>query len=66
MHSSPLTHASLLDDRPNLNLQKLAAVVFNSTIYTSTNSGATWTERAAELGIRWWYSIAGSADGTVR
>jgi hypothetical protein len=41
---------------------KLAAVGY-SGIYTSTNSGATWTQQtnAPNLG---WYSIASSADGT--
>jgi len=62
----PLTHASLLDDRQNLNLQKLAAVDLLGSIYTSTNSGATWTARATEFLTPLWFSIAGSDDGTVR
>jgi len=70
MHSSPLTHASLLDDRPNLNPQKLVAVVVfgpdgPGEIWTSTNSGETWTERATDLAEEW-TSVASSSDGTVR
>ena len=42
---------------------KLAAVVSGGSIYTSTNSGATWTEQTA-AGSRYWYSITASADGT--
>ena len=45
---------------------KLAAVVYNGAskyIYTSTNSGASWTEQTA-AGSRTWYSITSSSDGT--
>ncbi|TFJ80363.1 hypothetical protein NSK_008271 [Nannochloropsis salina CCMP1776] len=43
--------------------RKLAAVVDGGYIYTSTNSGATWTEQTA-AGSRSWSSIASSSDGT--
>lgn len=49
---------------------KMAAVVFagGAGIYTSSNSGTTWTERTTGLGTgSWpgfWASIAMSADGT--
>ena len=33
-------------------------------IYTSTDSGATWTARAGSLGSLPWSSVASSADGT--
>ena len=42
---------------------KLAAVVSGGFIYTSSDSGATWTERTA-AGSRNWSSIASSSDGT--
>ena len=35
----------------------------NGSIYTSTDSGATWTARTI-AGARAWYAIASSADGT--
>jgi hypothetical protein len=43
--------------------QKLAAV--GGTIYTSTDSGATWTAQT-NAGSRTWVSIASSSDGAVR
>jgi hypothetical protein len=43
---------------------KLAGCVYSGQIYTSTDSGATWTARAAGLGNQWWFSVASSADGT--
>jgi hypothetical protein len=47
--------------------QKLAAVVYGGAIWTSVDSGATWTERAVGGSTpRYWYSIASSSDGTVR
>jgi hypothetical protein len=42
---------------------KLAAGVISGSIYTSTDSGTTWTEQTA-AGSRYWYSITSSADGT--
>jgi len=42
---------------------KLVAVVWGGSIYTSTDSGATWTEQTA-AGSRSWNSIASSADGS--
>ena len=42
---------------------KLAAVVNGGYIYTSTDSGVTWTERQG-AGSRQWWSIASSSDGT--
>ena len=41
---------------------KLAAVNVDGTIYTSTNSGATWTPTSAPA--QPWFSIASSSDGT--
>jgi hypothetical protein len=41
---------------------KLAAVAMNGGIYTSTNSGITWTQTSATNAP--WTSIASSADGT--
>jgi photosystem II stability/assembly factor-like uncharacterized protein len=41
----------------------LAAVVANGYIYTSTDSGVTWTEQTS-AGSKNWKSIASSADGT--
>jgi photosystem II stability/assembly factor-like uncharacterized protein len=37
------------------------AGAYNAQIYTSTDSGATWTARDSS---RSWYSVASSADGT--
>ena len=42
---------------------KLAAVVSGGSVYTSSDSGATWTEQTA-AGSRYWQSIASSSDGT--
>ena len=42
---------------------KLAAVVYGGYIYTSTDSGASWTERTAS-GSRGWYGMSSSSDGT--
>jgi photosystem II stability/assembly factor-like uncharacterized protein len=42
---------------------KLAAVDSRGYIYTSTDSGATWTEQTSS-GQRSWYSITSSSDGT--
>jgi hypothetical protein len=42
---------------------RLAAAVNNGYIYTSTNSGATWTQQSGS-GSRYWSSLASSADGT--
>ena len=42
---------------------KLAAVVYNGYIYTSTDSGATWAT-STSAGSKYWYSITSSADGT--
>jgi photosystem II stability/assembly factor-like uncharacterized protein len=42
---------------------KLAAVVNNGYIYTSPDSGATWTEQTG-ASSRLWISIACSTDGT--
>ncbi|TFJ81147.1 hypothetical protein NSK_007493 [Nannochloropsis salina CCMP1776] len=41
---------------------KLAAVVYNGSIWTSTDAGVSWTERDT-AGTRNWYSIASSSDG---
>ena len=42
---------------------KLAAVVYNGYIYTSSDSGVSWTQ-ATTAGTRTWKSIASSYDGT--
>jgi hypothetical protein len=46
---------------------KLAAVVnnaINGNIWTSTDSGATWTEDTSVGSTKNWYSITSSSDGT--
>jgi hypothetical protein len=43
---------------------KLVATINFGQIYTSTNSGATWTPQAGSLGSLYWSSVASSADGT--
>jgi hypothetical protein len=43
---------------------KLAAVVYPGYIYTSTDSGATWTTNSNSSGSRNWLSITSSSDGT--
>jgi len=40
----------------------LVAVAYFGTIYTSTNSGATWTQTGASSNS--WSSVSSSADGT--
>jgi len=40
---------------------KLVAVVFGGQIYTSTDSGTTWTPRDS---VRNWHSVTSSADGS--
>ena len=58
-----LTHA---DGCPPSHVsQKLAATSWGNYIYTSTNSGATWTIQI-DAGFGSWGSIASSSDGTVR
>ncbi len=54
-------------DRPMPTLQKLAAAAVGggNFMYTSTDSGETWTERLFDT-IHQWRSIASSSDGTVR
>jgi hypothetical protein len=42
---------------------KLAAVVYNGHIHTSTDAGVTWVSRMTDLN-RDWYYIASSADGS--
>ena len=42
---------------------KLAATAKNGAVFTSSNSGATWTPQAGS-GNRAWTSITSSADGT--
>ncbi|QWR77393.1 hypothetical protein [Candidatus Magnetomonas plexicatena] len=41
---------------------KLAAGIFSGYIYTSADSGVTWTAQAS-AGSRFWYGIASSSDG---
>ncbi len=54
-----------ITDPTQSNLQKLAAVGEDEYIYTSANSGVTWTEQT-QPGLQNWRSIASSSDGTVR
>lgn len=42
---------------------KLAAAAQSGYIYTSSDSGVTWTERT-DAGLRTWVSMTSSADGT--
>ena len=42
---------------------KLAAVVYNGNIWTSTDSGATWTENTSVGSTKGWVSITSSSDG---
>jgi hypothetical protein len=42
---------------------KLAAILYNGNVWTSSDSGITWTERPAS-GARYWSDIASSSDGT--
>jgi len=42
---------------------KLAAILYNGSVWTSSDAGLTWTERAAS-GARLWSDIASSSDGT--
>src|SRR5271165_1367137 len=41
---------------------RLAAVIYQGAIYTSSNSGASWNSSSAPA--QPWVSIAGSADGS--
>lgn len=41
---------------------KLAAVVANGRIYTSSDSGETWAARESD---RYWIDVASSADGSI-
>ena len=41
----------------------IAAEYYAGHIYTSTDSGITWTERAS-AGVRNWHKVSSSADGT--
>ena len=50
---------------PIIRIQKLAAVVDGGYMYTSTDSGVTWTQQT-NSSARYWTSIASSSDGTVR
>merc|ERR1711966_316455 len=43
---------------------KLAAVVNYGNIWTSTDSGATWTEITSTGDAKYWYAITSSGDGT--
>ena len=44
---------------------KLAAVVYGGDIWTSTDSGVTWANKTASLGVQNWSSITSSSDGSV-
>ena len=44
------------------NGNKLVAVDYNGQIYTSIDSGLTWTAQAS--GNQYWYSVVSSADGS--
>jgi hypothetical protein len=41
---------------------RLAAALMGGAVYTSNDSGVTWTARAS--GARFWHAVASSADGT--
>jgi hypothetical protein len=43
---------------------KLAATVFGGNIWTSTDSGATWTEDTSVGSTKDWHLITSSSDGT--
>ncbi|MGO8839119.1 MAG: WD40/YVTN/BNR-like repeat-containing protein [Limisphaerales bacterium] len=43
---------------------RLAAAINSGYIYTSTNSGTTWTNNGGSSGSLYWSAIASSADGT--
>ena len=43
---------------------KLAATVFGGNIWTSTDSGATWTEDTSVGSTKEWIGITSSSDGT--
>jgi len=64
-HSSPLTHAFVARRPTPSHLQRLAAVVTSNYIWTSTDTGVTWTDRTSS-GAREWWKITSSSDGTVR
>ncbi len=63
--ASPSRLPWLTTDRIQCNLQKLAAGADGGSIYTSANSGVTWTAQTGS-GDFSWRSIASSSDGTVR
>jgi prepilin-type N-terminal cleavage/methylation domain-containing protein len=44
---------------------KIFGVANGDYIYTSTNTGATWTQAGVSLGTQSWYAITLSADGTT-
>ncbi len=46
------------DDRPAASFEDFVGVV-----YTSTNSGVTWVSNSLPVTVRYWYSVASSADG---
>ena len=50
---------------PIIRIQKLAAAQFGGYIYTSTDSGVTWSQQT-NSSYRFWHTIASSSDGTVR
>jgi len=56
-------HYSLVSITSSSDGTKLAAVDNNGFIYTSTDSGATWTQQT-NAGRRSWSSITSSSDGT--
>ncbi len=43
---------------------KMAAAISGGYIYTSTNSGSTWTNQSGSSGAADWSALASSADGT--
>ena len=43
---------------------KLAATIPSGSIWTSTNSGETWTEVKPSESEQIWYGITSSSDGT--
>ena len=43
---------------------KLAAAVYAGNVWTSTDSGGTWTEGPVNTKDKYWQAIASSSDGT--
>src|ERR1700680_2365947 len=62
-HAIPGAPANWLSITSSSDGTKRAAVVSGGDIWTSTDSGATWTDQT-DAGSRQWISITSSSDGT--